>query len=269
MNKLNNKDILKTSLNSDGILRLSLNNPDNQNTLSEDMMLNLQSALNESIQDKETRVIIISAEGPIFSAGHDLKELESKRQNSDKGKAYFYDVMTKCSKLMQTIVKNPKPVIAEVAGIATAAGCQLVASCDLAYAGKSSKFATPGVNIGLFCSTPMVALSRNITNKHSMEMLLTGDLISPDKAVEIGLINQAVKDESLQKTVLDVALKISKKSAMTLKIGKEAFYNQLDMNLSEAYEYTSKVMVQNMLKIDAEEGIDAFINKRKPKWKDQ
>ena len=177
--------------------------------------------------------------------------------------------MTKCSKLMQTIVKNPKPVIAEVAGVATAAGCQLVASCDLAYAGKSSKFATPGVNIGLFCSTPMVALSRNITNKHSMEMLLTGDLISPYKAVEIGLINQVVNNESLQKTVLDVASKISKKSAMTLKIGKEAFYNQLDMNLSDAYEYASNVMVQNMLKIDAEEGIDAFINKRKPKWKDQ
>ncbi len=269
MSKLANKDILKTSLNSDGILRLSLNNPDNQNTLSEDMMLNLQSALKESIQDKKTRVIIISAEGPVFSAGHDLKELKSKRQNSDKGKAYFNDVMTKCSKLMQTIVTNPKPVIAEVAGVATAAGCQLVASCDLAYAGKSSKFATPGVNIGLFCSTPMVALSRNLTNKHSMEMLLTGDLISPDKAVEIGLINQVVKDEFLQKTVLDIALKISKKSAMTLKIGKEAFYNQLDMNLSEAYEYASNVMVQNMLKFDAEEGIDAFINKRDPKWKDQ
>mgnify|MGYP001434438398 FL=1 len=269
MNKLTNKDILKTSLNSDGILRLSLNNPNNQNTLSEDMMLNLQSALNESIQDKKTRVIIISAEGPIFSAGHDLKELKAKRQNSDKGKAYFNDVMTKCSKLMQTIVKNPKPVIAEVAGVATAAGCQLVASCDLAYAGKSSKFATPGVNIGLFCSTPMVALSRNITNKHSMEMLLTGDLISPYKAVEIGLINQVVNNESLQKTVLDVASKISKKSAMTLKIGKEAFYKQLDMSLSEAYEYASNVMVQNMLKIDAEEGIDAFINKRTPNWKDQ
>ena len=170
---------------------------------------------------------------------------------------------------MQSIINNPKPIIAEVAGTATAAGCQLVTSCDLAYGGKSSTFATPGVNIGLFCSTPMVALSRTVSNKHSMEMLLNGDLISSKKAAEIGLINEVIDDNDLKNIVLEKALKISKKSSMTLKIGKQAFYNQINMNLSEAYDYASNVMVENMLKIDAEEGIDAFINKRNPNWQDK
>ena len=170
---------------------------------------------------------------------------------------------------MQSIINNPKPIIAEVSGTATAAGCQLVASCDLAYAGTSSRFATPGVNIGLFCSTPMVALSRTVSNKHSMEMLLNGDLISSKKAAEIGLINEVINDNDLESIVLEKALKISKKSSMTLKIGKQAFYNQINMNLSEAYDYASNVMVENMLKIDAEEGIDAFINKRNPNWQDK
>ncbi len=261
--------IIKTSTNNNGIFRITLSNPKNHNALSEDMMFNIQSALDESASDKKIRVIIISADGPTFSAGHDLKELKTGLKNSDKGRAYFKEVMSKCSKLMQSIVKNPKPVIAEVGGVATAAGCQLVASCDLAYAGESAKFATPGVNIGLFCSTPMVALSRNISNKHSMEMLLTGDLISSSKAAEIGLINKVINNDALQSFVLDRALKISKKSAMTLKIGKEAFYKQIDMTLSEAYDYASNVMVENMLKLDAEEGIDAFINKRNPSWRDK
>ena len=261
--------IIKTSTNNNGIFRITLSNPKNHNALSEDMMFNIQSALDEAASDKKIRVIIISADGPTFSAGHDLKELKTGRKNSDKGRAYFKEVMSKCSKLMQSIVKNPKPVIAEVGGVATAAGCQLVASCDLAYAGESAKFATPGVNIGLFCSTPMVALSRNISNKHSMEMLLTGDLISSSKAAEIGLINKVINNDALQTYVLDRALKISKKSAMTLKIGKEAFYKQIDMTLSEAYDYASSVMVENMLKLDAEEGIDAFINKRNPSWSDK
>ena len=177
--------------------------------------------------------------------------------------------MGKCSRLMKSIVNNPKPIIAEVAGVATAAGCQLVASCDLAYAGKSAKFATPGVNIGLFCSTPMVALSRNISNKQSMEMLLTGELVSSEKAEKIGLINKAVDDSLLQAYTLEIALKISKKSSMTLKTGKEAFYKQIDMTLSNAYDYASNVMVENMLKIDAEEGINAFIEKRNPNWQDK
>jgi enoyl-CoA hydratase/carnithine racemase len=170
---------------------------------------------------------------------------------------------------MKAIVNNPKPIIAEVSGTATAAGCQLVASCDLAYASKSAKFATPGVNIGLFCSTPMVAVSRNLSNKHSMEMLLSGELISADKAEKIGLINKAVEDSLLKKHTFDIALKISKKSAITLKIGKEAFYKQIDMTLSDAYDYASNVMVENMLKLDAKEGISAFIDKRKPNWQDK
>ena len=269
MNIPNNNNILKSSITSDGILRLVLNNPDNHNVLSEEMMSNMQSSLDESIKTKQVRVIIISAEGPTFSAGHDLKELTKERQNLDKGKSYYKKIMTKCSNLMQSIVNNPKPVIAEINGTATAAGCQLVASCDLAYASDKSKFATPGVNIGLFCSTPMVAVSRNISNKHSMEMLLGGDLISADKAEKIGLINKSMNESILKEQTLNIAQKISKKSALTLKIGKEAFYKQINMNLSDAYDYASNVMVENMLKLDAEEGIDAFINKRKPNWQDK
>ena len=213
----NNNNIVKTSNNSDGILRITLNNPKNHNVLSEDMMLNMQLTLDEAAADKKIRVIIISAEGPTFSAGHDLKELKAGRKNSDKGKGYFKEVMLKCSKLMQSIVNNPKPVISEVAGVATAAGCQLVASCDLAYAGESARFATPGVNIGLFCSTPMVAVSRSVSNKHSMEMLLSGDLISADKAEKIGLINKSLEESILKEKTLETAQKISKKSALTLK----------------------------------------------------
>ena len=269
MNIPNNNSILKTSITSDGILHLVLNNPNNHNVLSEEMMSNMQSSLDESVETKQVRVIIISAKGPTFSAGHDLKELTKERQNSDKGKSYYKKIMTKCSKLMQTIVNNPKPVIAEINGVATAAGCQLVASCDLAYASNKSKFATPGVNIGLFCSTPMVAVSRNISNKHSMEMLLGGDLISADKAEKIGLINKAMNESILKEQTLKIAQKICKRSALTLKIGKEAFYKQINMTLSDAYDYASNVMVENMLKLDAKEGIEAFIEKRKPNWQDK
>ena len=264
-----NNNILKTNLDTNGIFRLILNNPSNQNTLSEEMIKCIQEALDQSANEKKVRVIVISAEGKIFSAGHDLKELTKERQNTDGGKNYFKKILDKCSKMMQSIVNNPKPIIAEGGGVATAAGCQLVASCDLAYASKNASFATPGVNIGLFCSTPMVAVSRNISNKHSMEMLLTGDLISADKAEKIGLINQAVDGALLKKRTLEAAQKISKKSAMTLKTGKKAFYKQIDMTLSEAYDYASNVMVENMLKLDAEEGIGAFIEKRKPKWQDK
>ena len=264
-----NNEILKTTIDKNGIFRLTLNSQHNHNALSEEMMLNIQTALDESINNKKIRVIIVSADGPTFSSGHDLKELTEGRQNPDKGKNYFTTIMKKCSKLMQSIVNNPKPVIAEVNGTATAAGCQLVASCDLAYASKTATFATPGVNIGLFCSTPMVAVSRNVSNKHSMEMLLTGDFISATKAEKIGLINKAVDESLLKKETMEVAQKISKKSAITLKIGKEAFYKQIDMTLSEAYDYASDIMVQNMLKLDAEEGINAFINKRTPSWKDE
>ena len=264
-----NSNILETSLNENGIMRLNLNSPINLNALSENMIDLIQAHLDKASLDKNVRVIIITGEGSTFSSGHDLKELKAARKNTDKGKKYFLKIMKKCSKMMQTIIKCPKPIIAEVAGTATAAGCQLVASCDLAYASRSAKFATPGVNIGLFCSTPMVAISRNLANKHSMEMLLTGELISSDKAAKIGLINDVVEIDSLKDFVFKKALKISKKSSVTLKIGKEAFYKQIDMKLSDAYDYASKIMVQNMLKLDAKEGIDAFIGKRKPKWKDK
>ena len=269
MNLKKNNDLLKTLLLPDGILRISLNSPSSHNVLSEEMMFKIQSSLDNASNDVNTRVIIVSAEGSSFSAGHDLKELKAGRKSTDKGKNYFKEVMAKCSTLMKSIVNNPKPVIAEVAGVATAAGCQLVASCDLAYAGKSARFATPGVNIGLFCSTPMVAFSRNVSNKHSMEMLLAGELVSAEKAEKIGLINKVLDDSLLQSYTLEIARKVSKKSSMTLKIGKAAFYKQVDMNLSEAYDYTSNVMVENMLKIDAEEGMDAFIEKRNPNWQDK
>ena len=264
-----NNNILKTNLDTNGIFRLILNNPSNQNTLSEEMIKCFQVALDQSANEKKIRVIIISAEGKTFSAGHDLKELTKERQNTDGGKNYFKKILDKCSKMMQSIVNNPKPIIAEVGGVATAAGCQLVASCDLAYASKSAKFATPGVNIGLFCSTPMVALSRNVSKKHAMDMLLNGELISANKAAEIGLINEVVEDEALNNYTLEKAMNIAKKSALTLKIGKGAFYKQSEMSLCDAYDYASSVMVENMLKKDAEEGIDAFINKRVPHWEDK
>jgi enoyl-CoA hydratase/carnithine racemase len=268
MNKENNS-ILNIYLNTEGILRIVLNNPKSHNTLSEKMISSLQQSLDDAASDEKVRVVIIAAEGPTFSAGHDLKEIKAGRLDPDKGKNYFSKIMLQCSTLMQSIVNNPKPIIAEVNGAATAAGCQLVASCDLAYASVSARFATPGVNIGLFCSTPMVALSRSIANKHSMEMLLTGEFISSHKAIQIGLINENVKDESLQKYVLEKAIIISKKSKMTLKTGKKAFYKQLELTLSQAYDFASDVMVNNMLKLDAEEGIDAFLEKRKPSWQDK
>jgi enoyl-CoA hydratase/carnithine racemase len=268
MNKENNS-ILNIYLNTEGILRIVLNNPKSHNTLSEKMISSLQQSLDDAASDEKVRVVIIAAEGPTFSAGHDLKEIKAGRLDPDKGKNYFSKIMLQCSTLMQSIVNNPKPIIAEVNGAATAAGCQLVASCDLAYASVSARFATPGVNIGLFCSTPMVALSRSIANKHSMEMLLTGEFISSHKAVQIGLINENVKDDSLQKYVLEKAIIISKKSKMTLKTGKKAFYKQLELTLSQAYDFASDVMVNNMLKLDAEEGIDAFLEKRKPSWQDK
>ena len=264
-----NNGILQTSISTDGILRLILNNPDDHNVLSEQMMSNMQSALDESVESKQIRVIIISAEGPTFSAGHDLKELTKERQNSDKGKKYYKKIMTKCSKLMQTIVNNPKPVIAEVNGVATAAGCQLVASCDLAYSTKDALFATPGVNIGLFCSTPMVAVSRKINRKPMMKMLLTGEPINANYAKEIGLINDNFSKAKLNNEVLKVAKKIASKSNLTIKIGKQAFYKQLEMPLSKAYAYTSKMMTLNMMAMDAKEGISAFLEKRKPKWKNK
>jgi len=250
-------------------LRLTLNDVGRRNALSEAMLKQLHAAISEASGNKDIRVIIIAANGPAFSAGHDLKELTKGRETEDRGRDYFTHIMTMCSDLMQAIVACPKPVIAEVDGVATAAGCQLVASCDLAIATEDSKFSTPGVHIGLFCSTPMVALSRNIAHKHAMEMLLTGDMTLANRAAEIGLINRAVPVDELTATTNALAEKIASKSSMTLATGKFAFYQQREKTLSDAYNYASKVMVKNMLARDAQEGISAFIEKRPPEWTDE
>ena len=251
----------------DNILRVTLNNPSTQNTLSLDMIRRLQTVFENADKNHDIKVIILASSGKIFCAGHNLKEINNHRSDPDKGLGFFTILINSCSELMLTILHNSKPVIAEVNGVATAAGCQLVASCDLAYASTNAKFATPGVNIGLFCSTPMVALSRAVKNKHSMEMLLTGDLIKAEKAIEIGLINNIFINKDLTKEVNLIAELISKKSSLTLKVGKKAFYEQSGMKIVEAYKYASEVMIKNMMEVESEEGISAFIEKRKPKWK--
>jgi enoyl-CoA hydratase/carnithine racemase len=233
------------------------------------MMAALQEALDEAAADKAVRVIVIAATGPAFSSGHNLKEITAHRTDPDKGAAYFAALFERCARLMLTIVRHPKPVIAEVAGLASAAGCQLVASCDLAVASETARFCTPGVNIGLFCSTPMVALSRNVTPKHAMEMLLTGDVLDAADAARIGLVNRVVPANELGDAVMALAAKIAAKSMVTVKTGKQAFYRQLDMPLEEAYAHTARVMAENLLARDAEEGIAAFIGKRTPQWTDQ
>lgn len=261
-------DILLHDLDVDGILRLTLNDPGRRNALSEAMLAELAGAFARAGADSAVRVIVLAANGPAFCAGHDLKEMTAGRSCRDGGRAYFAHVLTLCSGVMQGIVTCPKPVIAEVTGVATAAGCQLVASCDLAIAAQTATFSTPGVHIGLFCSTPMVALSRNVGSKHAMEMLLTGDMIPADRAAEMGLINRTAAIDDLRDVTMDLARKIASKSSMTLATGKRAFYTQRDMTLAEAYDYATQVMVDNMLARDAEEGIGAFIAKRAPAWQD-
>lgn len=248
------------------VARLVLSRGEKRNSLSRSMMAALHGALSQAADDPAIRVIVIAAEGPAFSAGHDLKELTAHRNDPDGGRAFFAATMRDCAELMLAIVRHPKPIIAEVGGLATAAGCQLVASCDLAIASHIARFQTPGVHIGLFCSTPMVALARSVARKHALEMLLTGDAVSADRAVEIGLINRAVETEQLTMETMALAEKIAEKSQITLKIGKEAFQQQLDLPLAEAYRYAAEVMVENMLTGDAEEGIGAFLDKRRPVW---
>jgi len=251
----------------DSILKITLNNPTQQNTLSLDFINDLTKIFENADSSNEVKVIILSSSGKVFCAGHNLKEIKSHREDKDQGLKFFTTLINSCSDLMLKIINNSKPVIAEVNGIATAAGCQLVASCDLAYATKVSKFATPGVNIGLFCSTPMVALSRVAKNKHSMEMLLTGDFINADMAKSIGLINNYFNENEIVNVTREMAVKIANKSSQTLKIGKKAFYHQTEMKISDAYKYASEIMIENMMNKDSEEGINAFIEKRKPKWK--
>jgi enoyl-CoA hydratase/carnithine racemase len=233
------------------------------------MIAGLHAALNEIGADKNIRALVIAANGPAFSAGHDMKELTARRSDLDRGRAYFAQIMNACSAMMQAVVHLPKPVIAAVQGIATAAGCQLVASCDLAVASEAASFATPGVDIGLFCSTPMVALSRNVPRKQAMEMLLTGEPIPATTARDIGLVNHVVTAGTERDAAIALAQKVALKSAYTVKLGKTAFYRQAEMSLADAYRYAAEVMTENMMARDAEEGIGAFIEKREPKWQDR
>ena len=248
---------------------LTLNRPAARNSLSEALLKALSAALTDIANDNSIRAVVIAANGPAFCAGHDLKELTSRRSDPDGGRAYFRHIMTTCSAMMQQIVQLPQPVIACVQGVASAAGCQLVASCDLAVASEAAKFSTPGVDIGLFCSTPMIALSRNVLRKAAMEMLLTGDMVKAKRAAEIGLVNRVVAAGEEKAAALALARKVASKSAYVQKIGKQAFYRQLELPLAEAYAYASEVMTENMMARDAEEGICAFIEKRDPSWEDR
>jgi enoyl-CoA hydratase/carnithine racemase len=253
------------SVLENGILHVTLARPP-ANALSIAAMASLQAEFDRARDDKAVRVIVLAASGKVFCAGHDLKEMNARRTDTDKGKAFFEETFAMCSRLMQSIVRHPKPVIAEVDGIATAAGCQLVASCDIAIASDQATFGVNGINVGLFCTTPGVALVRGLKPKHAMEMLLTGEMVDASTAKDFGLINRVVPREYLTQIVTKYAQTIASKSPLTLKIGKEAFYAQAEMGLAEAYEYASRVMVENMLARDAEEGIGAFIGKRDPKW---
>lgn len=253
----------------DGVRTLVLNAPQNRNALSSAMMARLQQVFDDSARDPQVRVIVIAGNGPAFCAGHDLRELDSARHEADGGRSALERLMRQCSTLMQTIVGHPRPVIADIRGMASAAGCQLVASCDLALAAETARFATPGVNIGLFCSTPMVALSRKVGRKHAMEMLLTGDPVDAATAFRFGLVNRVVPMEQMDGQIADLTARIAAKSLMTLRTGKQAFYRQADLPLDRAYEYTVDVMVDNMLRKDAREGVSAFLEKRAPSWKDE
>jgi enoyl-CoA hydratase/carnithine racemase len=255
--------VLREKRDEAGVLRLTMNRPAQRNALSMDLMAALIAALERAAADRNTRVVVIAGAGVGFCPGHDLREMIS--EHTAEAYARIFD---RCSEMMQKIVRLPKPVIAEVHGIATAAGCQLVASCDLAVATEDARFATSGINVGLFCSTPMVALSRAIGRKAALEMLLTGDFIDATTAQSLGLVNQVVPREALRPTTDALARKIAAKSALAIALGKEAFYRQIEMDLAAAYAYTSEVMTKNMLAHDAEEGIDAFIQKRQPVWRD-
>ena len=243
-----------------------LNSPDTLNSLSDEMLAALTKEFENLKNDPKIRAVVLEGAGKAFCAGHNLKEMTKGRKAEDGGKAYFLDLFKRCAKMMILIQKLPQPVIAKVHGIATAAGCQLVATCDLAIAEKSTKFGVNGVNIGLFCSTPMVALSRNITRKKAFEMLTTGDFISAEQAKTLGLINRVVEIENFDLETEKLAQQIASKLGVAVKIGKEAFYKQLEMPISEAYEYTGRVMAENMMFRQTEKGIDAFLNKREPTW---
>lgn len=248
------------------VLILTMARPEKRNALSQAMIGSLQSALDAAVEDESIRAIVIAAQGPVFCSGHDLKEITAHRADPDHGRAFTDTLMRACARMMRAIVLHPKPVIAAVQGIASAAGCQLVASCDLAVAADTAQFCTPGVNIGLFCSTPMVALSRNVPRKRAMEMLLLGEMLPAREAADYGLVNKAVPAANVMDEALGFARRIASKGPVTVRTGKEAFYRQIEMPLAEAYDYAAGVMVENMLHGESKEGIGAFIEKRPADW---
>ena len=259
-------DTILTRQDRGGVATLTLNAPEKLNALSDAMLDALATAFAGLEDDSETRVVILRGAGKAFCAGHDLKEMQAGRQAEDGGRAYFADLFARCSDVMQAIPRLPQPVIAQVHGIATAAGCQLVASCDMAVAAEGTRFGVNGVNIGLFCSTPMVALSRNVPRKQAFEMLTTGAFIDAGRAEALGLVNRVVPPEALERETGELAASVAAKLGGAVKIGKRAFYEQLEMELRGAYAHTAEVMVENMLWRDTDEGINAFIEKRKPDW---
>lgn len=248
------------------IARLTLNNPGALNALSDDMLAALKSEFARLAEDANIRAVVLAGNGKAFCAGHDLKEMQAARAGADKGRAYFLDLFARCGEVMQMIPALPQPVIAEVHGIATAAGCQLVASCDMAVAAEGTRFGVNGVNIGLFCSTPMVALSRNVPRKQAFEMLTTGEFIDAARAREVGLVNRVVAHEALTDEAMALAGVVAAKLTAAVKIGKRAFYDQIGMSLADAYDHTGRVMAENMMYRDTAEGVQAFIEKRKPDW---
>lgn len=245
---------------------LTLNSPGNLNALSDAMLAALRATLEGLAGDRNIRVVVLRGAGKAFCAGHDLKEMQAGRAAPDGGRAYFADLFARCAEVMQMIPALPQPVIAQVHGIATAAGCQLVASCDMAVAAEGTRFGVNGVNIGLFCSTPMVALTRNVPRKIAFEMLTTGEFVDARRAAEIGLVNRVVPAESLQDETLALARQVASKLTAAVRIGKRTFYEQAQMSLADAYDHAARVMVENMLWRDTNEGIDAFLNKRRPDW---
>ena len=251
----------------DGVARLTMNSPDNLNALSENMLGALQDSIDSISENRDIRCVILAGAGKAFCAGHDLKELSQKRKNSDGGELYFHSIFKKCSKMMLSLLQMPQPVIAQVHGAAVAAGCQLVATCDMAVANEDTRFGVNGVNIGLFCSTPMVALTRNVSRKHAFEMLTTGALVDARRAEQFGLVNKVVEAGSLESETNEMAALVASKLGTAVKIGKLAFYKQAEMAVNDAYDYTGSVMVENMLHRDTKEGISAFLEKRTPEWK--
>ncbi|UWR46546.1 enoyl-CoA hydratase [Phaeobacter inhibens] len=254
---------------SNGIATFHLNAPDRLNALSDAMLAALQAEIDSLRDDRETRVVILAGRGKAFCAGHDLREMTAGRQAEDGGQTYFADLFARCTEVMLGLQKIPQPVIAQVHGIATAAGCQLVASCDMAVAAEGTRFGVNGVNIGLFCSTPMVALTRNISRKHAFEMLTTGEFINAARAEELGLINRIAAPEDLEQTTKALAQTVAGKLDAAVKIGKRAFYDQLQLPTADAYAHTGAVMVENLMLRDTVEGIDAFLEKRDPDWKNR